>query len=261
MGILKINNKDVKLGQIKVYSWLSEIRIKPEFTFSINVYNPDEENSPLVISYDHISKDGISNIEDLFIDKIEFSFSDLNKYGNLIYVDDEEFEAIDLSIQINSNPLSKNISGSGRLRNIESKETILLSFQGVIELTKTEYIKYDFLKYKFQRSSMIEVLESISNKKELIDYKKAVPYVHIPLEELSQWESAYGIDFKWFYDEYNEIEIQLLSKINEQITLLYKDFEGQIENFPDVPEILKNKRWRDLMIMCHNALKIIKCGE
>ncbi len=258
MGILRVNNKEIKLRQIKVQSRLNEIYLEPEFSFSIHVYEPNEEDNPLIISYEYVIKAGILNANDLLNLKIDLDFSDLNKYGNLIYVGHEEFEAIGLSIRIDENPFSKSIIGSGHIRNIRTKQVISLSFQGVIDFPKTEYIEYDFSNYKFQRHSMINVLEIISNKNELINYKKSVPYVHIPTEVLNQWESAYGINYKWFYDEYNVKEIQELVKIDEQISLLCKDFEGQHEYFPDVPEILENMKWKNIMINCHNTLKIIK---
>ena len=258
MGTLKIKNREIKIKHIKVESRFSEIYVQPEFTFSINVYNPDEDDSPLIVSYDHILKRGITNETDLLRDVVELSYSDLNEYGNLIYVDDEEFEAMDLSFQITKNPLGKSISGRGNLRNEETEQMISLNFQADIRLSKTEHIKYDFSNYKYQRESMIEVLESIASRNDLIEYKQSVPYVHIPFEVLSEWESAYGIKYKWFYDEYSATEIQHLTQIDEQISSLYEDFEGRIDKFPDVPEILENKKWIDLMNKCQNTLEKIK---
>lgn len=105
---------------------------------------------------------------------------------------------------------------------------------------------------------MTDLLYTISNEDKALNYKRAVPYVHIPTELIDQWGSAYNPDYKWFFEMYSDSEIERFHQINSVISLLLKSFENPGEEFPDIPAILDDERWIDLMAKCQSTLEIIK---
>jgi hypothetical protein len=258
MGNLRIGEIEKRIGKIIISSWFSEININPEFTFTIDVYNPDDDDSPLILSYDHLFKSNVLNSKYLGQASLTFDHGELNNCGNLIYVDDEEFEAIDLSVVITKKPLGNFISGIGNIKNEESHETLAIKFDAYIKFNKTERIEYDFSNYIFQKEKMTDLLYTISNKDKALNYKRAVPYVHIPEELIAQWNSAYSPDCKWFFEMYNDSEIERFHQINNQISLLLRTFEDKGEEFPGIPAIFDDRAWSDLMAKCQSTLKIIK---
>lgn len=257
MGKLRIGDIEKDINPIILYSWFSEIKIETEFTFTIDVFNPDDDDNPLVLSFGPLKKPYITSLDDLKSAELHFEHAEINNSENIIYVDDEEYEAMDLSIKITKLPLGYNISGKSIIQNVETDEKLKISFDAYAKLNKTERIEYNFSNYGFQKKNMVQLLEQISNEDRLLNYKRAVPFVHIPLELMSQWKSAYGVEFKWFYEMYDDFQIEQLHEINNQFHSLYSSLNANDE-IPDVPDILENMHWIKLMRKCQATLAHMK---
>lgn len=258
MGGLTIGNQITNIKSIQIYSQFSKIYVEPQFSFTINVYNPEEKDSPLIISFDHIVTDQISSIEELVGNQIQLNEEELEKYGNLLYIQDDEHEAKSLSFTLNRIDNKLVIKGNGNLINTENDIQKGILFEGEVILTPTEIIEYDYKNYHFQRGKLIELLELISSKDDLIKYKNNIPFVHIPFEVLSDWDSAFGIQYKWYYEEYKEVEINKMKEMDRIISDLYTSYEADMDNFPDVPEIFKTPLWNKLMVTSNEFLKFLQ---
>lgn len=258
MGQLKIGEKVIQIGTVEIDSWLSEIYVEPEFTISIRVYDPEDEESPDVLVFDHLPKQIISQRADLWNRDIHFSHAELNKYGNHIELNGETFEALDLSIRISGHEDGRQISGKGSLQNEKSQEKVMLDFKAQVSIHPTEYIRYISSNYHSKRESMLGILETMSSAEDLVKYKASVPFVHVPLEVLDQWSAAFGSEYKWFYDTYTKAEIESFKRIDDQISSFVAAFQEEDCGLPDVPEVLRNDKWLAVMELCGRAVFLLR---
>lgn len=254
MGTVSMGDREAKLEKVFIQTCLSDIHLHPEFSISIELYDLEEEDG-MILSYDHLVKEGIEKVEDLQGQEVSFSTAELNQYGNTIYLDDREFEALALSIGIHEKAGGYEMKGRGSIQG-EEGEIVAVHFAAVVEWGETEYIAYDASNYHFQKEAMVYLLTTLAEEELLLAYKKPVPFVHVPIELFDQWESAYGVTYKWFYEMYEENQIYLLQQINDRIAILKK--EERVGLLADVPDILTNKEWQELMVHAQVALKNIK---
>ncbi|MDJ1496068.1 hypothetical protein QNI19_24240 [Cytophagaceae bacterium DM2B3-1] len=98
--------------------------------------------------------------------------------------------------------------------------------------------------YITYRRKMLGLLDTFSSEQEQQQYKQAVPFVHIPFELFDQWGEIYKTEYKWFYKVYTPEAIVQLQKINKLINSIIHQYKEELE---DVPEILDNPLWQQLM--------------
>ena len=104
------------------------------------------------------------------------------------------------------------------------------------------------------RRQVEDFFELLSSKEQLIRYKNAVPFVHIPNELIAQWNSYSRIKQSWYKEIWSTKELRDLTLFNEF-------FNKKIRSMPikerrlDVPEILESKTWQKIMESANN-LKI-----
>jgi len=108
---------------------------------------------------------------------------------------------------------------------------------------------------KNTKEHLISNLDYFASKSEQIGYKKNVPFVHIPIELFNQWESLYKIKHNWFKDIWSESQLEALNYFDIDLKKLSNKLP---KNIPDVPEILDNKIWNEIMLCATNTLKKIK---
>lgn len=96
-----------------------------------------------------------------------------------------------------------------------------------------------------RRRGVVNFLHSVSDFDYQLDYKNKVPFVHIPMELLAQWDGLYTYtrDKKWFKDAFSHYELELLDNFNKTIQEIK---EGLGPNYPDVPDIFESKHWKRL---------------
>ena len=255
---LQIAESVFPVESIRIDSRYSGIYVQPQFTLTITVYRPEVDDPPTVISFEHQIIPDLTHIDRFQPGILHFNEQELNQVGNLLYYQDQELRAIELTVDIQHRKSKPFVKGAGKLRHIKTGEILPIQFQAPVEITPTEHIPYRFSIYHFQRGNMTEVLSLLASQNEQQEYKDAVPFVHIPFEALSDWDSAYGVEYKWFYEEYSGLERAQLDRVNEQIEVLWSLYEGKIDEFPDVPEVFENETWQKLMRISAEALILIK---
>jgi len=91
---------------------------------------------------------------------------------------------------------------------------------------------------------IINVLEQLGDKEECIRYKESVPFVHIPYELYSQWESSYRPEMKWFAEFYTKEEKEKLDRFENLLKNVNQSYKNEL---PDVPEIFDSNEWQVIM--------------
>lgn len=104
-------------------------------------------------------------------------------------------------------------------------------------------------------ANIIGTLKYLSAETEQLDYKSKVPFVHVPEELLSQWDSyrIYFYESGWFLQWLDPICIDALVCFDEQI----KKFRKSHKEIEDVPNVFNNKDWNRLGHLSRDLLHVV----
>ncbi len=105
---------------------------------------------------------------------------------------------------------------------------------------------------KNSRLRVFEVLETIASKDLQINYKAAVPFVHVAYELICQWDDAFMKEQKWFQDCWSTQEWQFIILFDEKFESILEGIPN--EEYPDVPEVFDDKNWIKVMRYAQDAL-------
>jgi len=98
---------------------------------------------------------------------------------------------------------------------------------------------------KNTRLNLIRTLEDFSDRQRQEKYKRAVPFVHVPIELLAQWDN-YSHHLRgrrnWFIESFTARELVAMEKFDAAVEAFACD-----EPFSDVPEIFEEDGWVQLM--------------
>lgn len=96
------------------------------------------------------------------------------------------------------------------------------------------------------RERVERFFEQLGSETELISYKNAVPFVHIPDELFAQWESFSRIKQDWFREIWTSREWGALTSFD---TFFRSRLRATPKSEKDlnVPEILRTKIWKEIM--------------
>jgi hypothetical protein len=101
-----------------------------------------------------------------------------------------------------------------------------------------------------QRNSLLNLrltLDDLSSRERLIAYKRAVPFVHVPIELLEQWAGhRRQLDLSWFRELFAEEQTRALSAFDD-IVERYRSSLAPGIAMPDVPEVLDLASWTEVM--------------
>ena len=103
---------------------------------------------------------------------------------------------------------------------------------------------------KNTKSGITDFFNTISSKDSQLNYKKSVPFVHIPNELVCQWDDFFSPDYKWFSEMWTESEFKLLINFDLRFNKLI-DSMGELE---DVPSILNNDKWKKVMNLASETI-------
>ena len=93
------------------------------------------------------------------------------------------------------------------------------------------------------RNNLLNTLQFFSSLEEQINYKNAVPYVHIPNELLSQWESYRELRNKtWYIEIWNSREIKAI----DDFEIGLKKQISKMNMINDLPKILEDRYWLEI---------------
>ena len=241
---LRIQGKEIEIPPIVISSWLDQSKVEDEFTLTLDIYVPSEEDALLTISFDHLVLEQCQNVEQLKRKDIHIANLERNKYQSHIYIEEEEYEPVWLKFTLYQHP-TEWISGKGIITGKDSQQEVTFYFEGVALVSATQIIDYQAEANGHQkRIGMLSLLDTLSSAQAQRQYKQAVPFVHIPFELFSQWKSAYQLEYKWFFKEYNPKEIHQLKQLDELMSKIYQQYELDLA---DVPQILDDPLWQKLM--------------
>jgi len=105
---------------------------------------------------------------------------------------------------------------------------------------------------KKTRVNLIRTLQDFSDRQRQENYKRAVPFVHVPRELLAQWDDFSRLLNErqdWFVNSLRASEIAAMEAFDAQIASFSVD-----ERLPDVPQILEVSDWVRLM---HGASQLL----
>ena len=104
------------------------------------------------------------------------------------------------------------------------------------------------------RNQIINTLEIFASEQRQIDYKKSVPFVHIPDEIIAQWHGYQELNKRdWYIKIWHESELKSI----ENFDLTLKPSLNCLSNVSDIPEILLKKEWTDIMEAADECLKCL----
>ena len=104
---------------------------------------------------------------------------------------------------------------------------------------------------KNTKDNIIVFLNTISSKNSQLNYKKAVPFVHVPNELACQWDDFFSPDYDWFSKIWSESEFNFLKKFDSEFNEIL-DSMGELE---DVPAILNNDKWKKVMNLASKTIE------
>jgi hypothetical protein len=101
---------------------------------------------------------------------------------------------------------------------------------------------------------LLRTLEDWASSERQISYKKAVPFVHVPIELLAQWDHHNRMlrEVDWFRTLFTESEQAKLFAFNATVER-YCEVRG--DHYADVAEILADQEWQKLMQAAGDLLK------
>ncbi len=254
IGKLKIENWKTEIGVIQIQPILDTNLLKEELRLIIEIYaEENEDDFEFDFNLSHIKMP--NEVLNQVAYKGEFEFDETAIGLNEILFKGDEYEVKALKLNFLSD--KKEIIGSGKVKNEDGE--LNFEFNGEYEIKELEKWKLDEnLKKKNQVKSpneIIVVLEQLANKEECIKYKKSVPFVHIPYELYSQWESSYRPEMKWFAEFYTKEEKERLIEFENLLKNVNQSYKNEL---PDVPEIFDLKEWQLIMNEAFKLKKEIK---
>lgn len=103
------------------------------------------------------------------------------------------------------------------------------------------------------RNHVVDTLQVFASSDRQRRYKDAVTFVHIPQELLAQWGSYRELrSSEWYIKIWDELELENLDNFDFKLRQVLKDLG---ENIADVPEILENQTWIEIMKGADECLK------
>lgn len=109
------------------------------------------------------------------------------------------------------------------------------------------------------KNNLIQTLECLASTKEQLNYKKSVPFVHIPYELICQWDSHFIKDKEWFKKIWTSQEWEVLSSFNDSFNRICQKIPNK--NFQDVPDVLTNPNWLQVISAAKFSLESITRDE
>ena len=104
---------------------------------------------------------------------------------------------------------------------------------------------------KNTKENISDFLSTISSKDSQLNYKKSVPFVHIPNELACQWDDFFSPDYKWFTEIWTKSEFKLLTNFDSE----FNEIIDSMENLEDVPEIFHNDNWKKVMNLASDLIQ------
>jgi hypothetical protein len=240
-GELNIENWKTKIGTIKIQPILDINLLEEELSLTLDIYEEDN-NEEFDFNLCHIKIQKEVHFEDSYNGEFEISEAAIGL--NEIWYYGDEFTIKELKLNFISE--KGTLIGRGKAAN-ENKE-ITFKFSGEYKINNLETWKLDNNVKKERQAknpkNLIDVLEHLASEKDCQSYKNSVPFVHIPYEFISKWESSYQPKQKWFdeiYDTKEKIELENFDNLLNQLNQNYKN------DLPDVPEIFTSIEWQEIM--------------
>ena len=99
-----------------------------------------------------------------------------------------------------------------------------------------------------QRNSLAQLghtLQDFSTLDRQRQYKSAVPFVHVPIELIAQWDNHARMvrEVAWFAILFSADELEAIASFDALVNDAWLKMGPQL---PDVPEILEDARWIQL---------------
>jgi hypothetical protein len=93
--------------------------------------------------------------------------------------------------------------------------------------------------------NLARTLRDLSSLDRQLKYKAAVPFVHVPVELIAQWDNHARMsrEVSWFRELFTQQELDAMAQFHEAVEDIGTAQEGDL---PDVPEILTDARWLHL---------------
>ena len=105
------------------------------------------------------------------------------------------------------------------------------------------------------KANILDALRAFSSPDEQIQYKRRVPFVHIPHELTAQWDNHVRLrTTKWYLEIWSDQELKNLEEFNTKLTLCLKRLGYDLD---DVPEILENPLWIEIMNAAEKVVKTL----
>ena len=111
---------------------------------------------------------------------------------------------------------------------------------------------------KNTKINVFEMFEDLSSKQEQLDYKNAVPFVHIPNELISEWYGNFIKDQKWYRKIWTDKQWSSLQKFDKEFNLLLDKLPKDLD---DVPTIFNNPTWIEIMNLADLTFRELKKEE
>jgi hypothetical protein len=104
------------------------------------------------------------------------------------------------------------------------------------------------------RANLRRTLSYLAMESAQKEYKQKVPFVHVPLELLAQWDAAYAPrHMDWFTGAFSEIEREALDVFQK---LLVQQVPDPLVLQDDVPEVFTSPEWMAIRDGAAELLKV-----
>lgn len=100
---------------------------------------------------------------------------------------------------------------------------------------------------------VLDALKNFASAEKQLKYKDAVPFVHIPIELMAQWSNFHNYrNHDWYQQIWAPAELKSLDEFSTTL----KNLKLKLGKEPDdVPEILDNATWKEIMQAAQRTLK------
>ena len=110
---------------------------------------------------------------------------------------------------------------------------------------------------KNSRTNLLRMIRDIASSERQREYKDKVPFVHVPIELLAQWDGYSRLIHEkraWFVDIFTQDELSALIMFDVAV----RDYERASDNdIKDVPEILQDEDWLALVARAKKLLSLV----
>jgi len=111
------------------------------------------------------------------------------------------------------------------------------------------------------RSKVIELLELYASEAKQREYQKNVPWVPVPTELVEMWFSdTYHPKEPSLRLVFSDVELEALARFHAHFDRITHG-RGRIALGPDLEELLKEERWRKLMVEAAVVLRTVKSPD